>query len=136
MPIRQSSPAPAKRKPRAYDGSVTSERPPRLRPLPPEILGRVGDHAPGLPDAELYERLEEALAALPQPERAAAVVAFGMGEGSAGVATELELQSGDAEALTRSALQLLRGALADVTLDDRQVHPRLAPRRRRSDDDA
>jgi DNA-directed RNA polymerase specialized sigma24 family protein len=84
----------------------------------------------GLSEAELLSRLEAALAALPPEERAAAVVAFGLGEGSAGVAVELDLDTQDAEALARSALQLLRGALADAEVDPPDDHPTLAARRR------
>ena len=72
----------------------------------------------GVSDEELVARLYEALACLPSEERAAAVVAFGLGEGSAGVAEELDIPESDADALTRNALQLLRAALADVDLDD------------------
>jgi hypothetical protein len=63
-------------------------------------------------------------------ERAAAVVAFGLDEGSSGVATELGLSAEDAEALSRSALQLLRGALSDVELDECDAYARLRRRRR------
>lgn len=84
----------------------------------------------GVFEAELLDRLEQALAALPAAERSAAVVAFGLAEGSAGVAAELTLSAEDAEALSRSALQLLRGALADLDVDEPQVHPRVARRRR------
>jgi DNA-directed RNA polymerase specialized sigma24 family protein len=83
----------------------------------------------GLSDEELVARLYEALATLPPAERAAAVVAFGLGEGAPGVAEELGLDEGDAEALTRNALQLLRGALADVDLDE-PVYFGLLERRR------
>lgn len=83
----------------------------------------------GISDEELVARLYEALAALPPPERAAAVVAFGLGEGPAGVAVELDLEPEDAEALARNALQLLRGALGDVDLDDPVFFGRLTRRR-------
>lgn len=108
---------------------------PRLRPVPPETL-RHAAAAEGVSDAELLDRLETALAGLPPAERSAAVVAFGLAEGADGVAEELGLSADDAEALSRSALQLLRGALADVDLDDEpQVHPRLPRRRRRTSSD-
>jgi DNA-directed RNA polymerase specialized sigma24 family protein len=84
----------------------------------------------GLSDPELHERVREALASLPPAERAAAVVAFGFDEGPEGVAVELDLSDVDADAITRSALQLLRGALRDVDLDDPQVYARVARRRR------
>jgi hypothetical protein len=47
------------------------------------------------------------------------------------VADDLGLSEPEADALTRSAVQLLRGALADVDLDEPQVHARLEQRRRR-----
>jgi len=72
----------------------------------------------GVSDEELVARLYDALATLPPAERSAAVVAFGFAEGSGGVAEELGISDEDAEALTRNALQLLRGALDDVDLDD------------------
>ena len=63
-------------------------------------------------------RLYEALATLPPAERAAAVVAIGLDEGAVGVAMELGIDPEDADAVTRNALQLLRGALADIDLDE------------------
>ena len=107
-------------------------RPHRPTPLPAEALANAPYVEPGVGDAELLERLDEALARLPLPERAAAMVAFGLAEGSSGVADELGLSPEDAEALARSALQLLRGALADVELDEREVHAQLGRRRRRA----
>jgi DNA-directed RNA polymerase specialized sigma24 family protein len=83
----------------------------------------------GASDEELVARLYEALAALPPAERAAAVVAFGLGEGHTGVAEELGIDAEDADALTRNALQLLRGALGDVDLDDPVYFGRLERRR-------
>ena len=83
----------------------------------------------GVSDEELVARLYDALAMLPPAERAAAVVAFGLGEGAGGVAEELELDIEDADALTRNALQLLRGALGDVDLDDPVYFGRLERRR-------
>ena len=74
-------------------------------------------------EAELLSRLEEALNALPPEERAAAVVAYGLGEGSTGVAVELDLETQDAEALARSALQLLRASLADVDTEAHRTTP-------------
>jgi DNA-directed RNA polymerase specialized sigma24 family protein len=76
------------------------------------------DTAPTTSRAELLHRLELALAALPPAERMAVVSAHGYGEGPVGAAVELDMDSGDAEALTRNALQLLRAALADVDADD------------------
>jgi DNA-directed RNA polymerase specialized sigma24 family protein len=86
--------------------------------------------ASGTPEAELLDRLEEALARLPAEERAAAITAFGYGEGWSGVAVELDLPAGEAEALSRNALQLLRGALADLELGSQERYPRTRPRRR------
>jgi DNA-directed RNA polymerase specialized sigma24 family protein len=83
----------------------------------------------GVSDEELVARLYDALALLPSAERAAAVVAFGLGEGPTGVAEELDLDVEDADALTRNALQLLRGALGDVDLDDSAYYGRLERRR-------
>jgi DNA-directed RNA polymerase specialized sigma24 family protein len=95
-----------------------SERPPRCRPLPPSVVNSVIDTAPVTSRAELLHRLELALAELPAAERTAVVAAHGFGEGPTGAAVELDLDSGDADALTRSALQLLRAALADLDADD------------------
>jgi DNA-directed RNA polymerase specialized sigma24 family protein len=82
----------------------------------------------GVSDEELVARLYDALASLPPAERAAAVVAFGFSEGADGVAAELNLPDEDADALTRNALQLLRGALGDVDLDDPVFYGRLERR--------
>jgi DNA-directed RNA polymerase specialized sigma24 family protein len=83
----------------------------------------------GVSDEELVARLYDALAELPPAERAAAVVAFGLGEGHHGVADELGIDPEDADALTRNALQLLRAALGDVDLDDPVYYGRLQRRR-------
>jgi DNA-directed RNA polymerase specialized sigma24 family protein len=93
-------------------------RPPRLRPIAPGTIADNVRASEGISDTELVARLYEALADLPPEERAAAVVAFGMGEGHEGVAEELGIDPDDADALTRNALQLLRGALDDVDLND------------------
>jgi DNA-directed RNA polymerase specialized sigma24 family protein len=95
---------------------VSEERKPRCRPLPPTYLAQVADAAPTTSRAELLDRLETALAALPEAERTAVVAAHGYGEGPVGAAMELELDGADADALTRNGLQLLRAALAG--LDD------------------
>ena len=95
---------------------MTEERKPRCRPLPPSFVAQVADTTPATSRAELLDRLEEALAALPPAERTAVVAAHGYGEGPVGAAMELELDGADADALTRNALQLLRAALED--LDD------------------
>ena len=109
---------------------MTAERKPRLRPISADTIANNVSADEGVSEAELLSRLEDALAALPPEERAAAVVAFGLGEGSTGVAVELDLETQDAEALARSALQLLRAALADVDTDTVASEPHLASRRR------
>lgn len=114
---------------------MTHDRPPRLRPLSP---GTIADNVPaaaGLSDTELVARLYDALATLPPAERAAAVIAIGLAEGPAGVAVELEMDPADADALTRNGLQLLRGALADVDLDDPAYFGRMERRRRHPNPD-
>jgi DNA-directed RNA polymerase specialized sigma24 family protein len=84
-------------------------------PLPPDVVAAVGDVHPGTtPEAELLERLESALRLLPAAERRAVLTAHANDEGVAGVAALLDLSAEDADALTRSAVQMLRGALADV----------------------
>jgi DNA-directed RNA polymerase specialized sigma24 family protein len=85
----------------------------------------------GTPDSELLDRLEDALAQLPSAERAAVMTTYGYGEGSEAVAADLGLDDIGAEALSRNALQLLRGALADAELDGRSRYPRLAARNTR-----
>ena len=104
-------------------------RPPRLRPISPGTIADNVRASEGVSDEELVARLYDALAALPPDERAAAVVAFGFSEGSPGVAEELGIDAADAEALTRNALQLLRGALDDIDLDDPVFYGRLERRR-------
>lgn len=84
-------------------------------PLPPEVVAAVGDPAADTtPAAELLERLEAALRLLPAAERHAALAAYSGEGGVADVAAALDIPVEDAEALTRSAVQLLRGALADL----------------------
>jgi DNA-directed RNA polymerase specialized sigma24 family protein len=100
--------------------------------LAPSSVDRVAAIENGAAEAELLERLEEALAALPADERAAAVVAIALAEGPSGVASELGMSDDDADALTRSALQLLRGAFGELELDSGEVHGRLRSRRRRT----
>ena len=90
---------------------MSEDRVPRCRPLPPTYVAQVADGAPITSRAELLDRLETALAALPDAERTAVVAAHGYGEGPVGAAMELELDGADADALTRNALQLLRAAL-------------------------
>jgi DNA-directed RNA polymerase specialized sigma24 family protein len=104
-------------------------RPPRLRPIAPGTIADNVRASEGVSDEELVARLYDALADLPPAERAAAVVAFGLGEGHHGVAEELGIDADDADALTRNALQLLRSALGDVDLDDPVFYGRLERRR-------
>jgi DNA-directed RNA polymerase specialized sigma24 family protein len=107
------------------------DRAPRLRPLAAALVEDVAAVDPGTPDSELLDRLADALARLPSAERAAVMTAYGYDEGSEAVAADLGLDTMDAEALSRNALQLLRGALADTEPDDRTQYPRLAARRTR-----
>ena len=95
-----------------------TDRKPRCRPLPPSVVAAVIDTAPATSRAELLHRLELALAELPPAERMAVVAAHGYDEGPVGAAVELDIETSDADALTRNALQLLRAALADVDTDD------------------
>jgi DNA-directed RNA polymerase specialized sigma24 family protein len=81
-------------------------------------------------EAALIAELEAALATLPAPERAAAMIAFGLAEGPIGVAMELELSEMDADALVRSALQLLRGRMVDAPTQTGELYARLRPRDR------
>lgn len=90
-------------------------RPRRPVALPPEVVELVADvSAGGTPEAELLERLEAALRLLPAAERRAVLTAHASGDGVAAVAHDMELSDEDADALTRNAVQLLRGALADL----------------------
>jgi hypothetical protein len=108
---------------------VADRKPPRLRTISPGVIADNVSDTEGLSDTELVARLYEALETLPPAERAAAVVAIGFGEGPVGVAIELGMETEDAEAVTRNALQLLRGALADVDLDEPAFYGRLERRR-------
>jgi DNA-directed RNA polymerase specialized sigma24 family protein len=65
-------------------------------------------------EAELVRRLEVALAGLPAAERTAVVSAIAYAGGSVGAAMELGVEVADADAITRSGLQLLRAALDDL----------------------
>ncbi|HUR52358.1 MAG TPA: hypothetical protein VMZ11_09555 [Mycobacteriales bacterium] len=65
-------------------------------------------------EAELVRRLEVALASLPDEERTAVVSAVAYAGGSVGAAMELGVEIADADAITRSGLQLLRAALDDL----------------------
>ena len=91
-------------------------RPRRPVALPPEVVALVGDVAgEHTPEAELLERLESALRLLPAAERRAVLTAHASADASvADVAAAMDLSSEEAAALTRSGVQLLRGALADL----------------------
>ncbi len=93
---------------------MTHERPPRCRPLPSSVIEAFAGQEPSTSTPELLDRLDRALATLPPAERAAVVAAHGYGEGPVGAAMELDVDTGDAELLARSGLQLLRAALADL----------------------
>ena len=93
---------------------MTAERPPRCRPLPSYVVEAVAADEPALSHPELLDRLDQALAALPDAERAAVVAAHGYAEGPVGAAMELDTEVADADALARRGLLLLRAALADV----------------------
>ena len=88
-------------------------RPSKPRALTPT---EVDAHAaaPQSHEAQLVVRLEQALAQLPDAERVAVVSAIAYAGGSVSAAMELGLEIEDADALTRNAIQLLRGALSDV----------------------
>jgi DNA-directed RNA polymerase specialized sigma24 family protein len=84
-------------------------------PLSPDVVAAVADPAVGTtPSAELLERLEAALRLLPAAERNAVLAAHSDDGGVANVVEQLAISAEDADALTRSAVQLLRGALADL----------------------
>jgi DNA-directed RNA polymerase specialized sigma24 family protein len=108
---------------------VGHDKPPRLRPISPGTIADNVSSTEGVTDTELVARLYEALATLPPAERAAAVVAIGLGEGPVGVAIELGIDPEDADAVTRNALQLLRGALADIDIDAPAYYGKLERRR-------
>ena len=93
---------------------MTTERPPRCRPLPSYVVEAVPAKVPGISPPELLDRLDRALSALPPAERAAVVAAHGYGEGPVGAAMELDVETEDGDALARNGLQLLRAALADL----------------------
>ena len=88
-------------------------RPSRVRCMPPN---EVDNHAltEESQEAELVRRLEVALAQLPDAERTAVVSAIAYSGGSVGAAMELGVEVPDADAITRSGLQLLRAALDDL----------------------
>lgn len=93
---------------------MTAERTPRCRPLPAHVVEAVPAAEPVVSHPEVLDRLDAALASLPPAERAAVVAAHGYAEGPVGAAMELDVETGDADALARNGLQLLRAALADL----------------------
>ena len=93
---------------------MTTERPPRCRPLPSHVVEAVAVEDAELSHPELLDRLDQALAALPARERAAVVAAHGYAEGPVGAAMELGAEIADADAVARHGLRLLRAALADL----------------------
>ncbi len=93
---------------------MTTDRPPRCRPVPPHVAEAVAAPEDGVSQPELLDRLERALAALPAAERAAVVAAHAYAEGPVGAAIELDVETEDGDALARNGLQLLRAALADL----------------------
>lgn len=95
-----------------------AQRPRRPVALPPEVVELVADASIGTTaEAELLERLEGALRLLPAAERRAVLTAHASEDGVAAVAEAMELSDEDADALTRSGVQLLRAALADLEPD-------------------
>ena len=96
--------------------SERTERTPRCRPLPPHLVDAATPRelADEAAEVHLVERLHEALMALPEAERRAVVAAHGYAEGPVGAAVELGLDVDEADAVARSGLQLLRGALSDL----------------------
>ena len=109
---------------------MSERRVSRPRLLPASVIDNAAVVSTDVSDAAVVAELEAALASLPAAERAAAMIAFGLDEGPIGVAMELELSEADADALVRSALQLLRGKLADVPLESGELYARLHARRR------
>jgi DNA-directed RNA polymerase specialized sigma24 family protein len=105
------------------------DHPKRPVRLPPGSFANVASTET---EGALIERLYAALSEMPPDERLAAMVCFGLAEGSTGVAVELDLDEEDAEALARSALQRLRGALGDAELNEPELFARLDRRRRRT----
>ena len=93
---------------------MNAERPARCRPLPSHVVEAVPAAEDALSHPELLDRLDRALAALPDAERAAVVAAHGYAEGPVGAAMELDAEVADADALARRGLLLLRAALADL----------------------
>jgi DNA-directed RNA polymerase specialized sigma24 family protein len=86
---------------------------PRCRPLPPSVIeGRAfadGREA----EAELVQRMLEALRALPEAERTAVVASIAYDEGVVGAAMELDVETGLADRLSAQGLEMLREALRE-----------------------
>ena len=110
---------------------MSGQRPRRPVPLPPDVVSAVADPNVGTTaEAELLESLEAALRLLPADERRAVLTAHADEGGIERVAELLAISDEQADALTRSAVQLLRGALADLEPDAAAAFASL--RRRRS----
>ena len=90
-----------------------TERPSRIRTMPPHEVDTY-EAVVASREAALVLRLEQALATLPPAERTAVIASIGYAGGSVGAAMELGLDVGDADAVTRNGLQLLRAALSDL----------------------
>jgi len=93
---------------------MTSERPPRCRPLPAHLVEAVAAAEPEASHPEVLDRLDASLATLPPAERAAVVAAYGYAEGPVGAAMELDVDTAEADELAGRGLNLLRAALADL----------------------
>ena len=87
---------------------------PRCRPLPPSVVeGRASAPSDAELDADLLDRLGEALRALPDAERTAVVASYGYDEGVVGAAVELDVETAEAHELGVRGLGMLREALTD-----------------------
>ena len=86
----------------------------KCRPLPPTVVdGRAAREPEGAEDAALLARLDEALRGLPDDQRTAVIASYAYGEGVVGAAVELDVETGDAQALGERGLAALRTALRD-----------------------
>jgi DNA-directed RNA polymerase specialized sigma24 family protein len=93
---------------------VTDDRPPRCRPLPAHVVEAVAAATPEASHPEVLERLDAALAELPDDERAAVVAAVGYAEGPVGAAMELDVDPERGDVLARRGLARLQAALEDL----------------------
>ena len=89
-------------------------RPGKCRPLPPHVVdGHAASDPDGTDEAELLRRLDEALRDLPHDERTAVIASYAYAEGVVGAAVELDVETGDAHALSERGLAALRSALRE-----------------------